>query len=171
MNSATARSQAVINRGTYWFRCGAAWRLIALHYLPLLAALNLIWEIVQLPLYTIWSGGSASEIAYAVVHCTLGDAGIGFFALAIALTLTRSGHPATWSFLKVTAITVVLAVAYTIFSEWLNVSVRNAWAYSEWMPVVPVIGTGLSPLLQWVVTPALALALALSLPQRSTPQS
>lgn len=161
MNSATTRSRTAAARRTYWFRCGSAGRLIGLRYLPILAGLNLVWEAVQLPLYTIWWNGRASEITYAVVHCTLGDVGIGFFAAAIALTVTRSGHPATWSFLKVTATTVVLAVAYTIFSEWLNTSVRNAWAYSEWMPVVPVIGTGLSPLLQWVVTPTVALALSL----------
>ena len=45
---------------------------------------------------------------------------------------------------------------YTIFSEWLNTSVRGSWTYSDLMPVVPVIGTGLAPLLQWCVVPTLA---------------
>jgi hypothetical protein len=40
--------------------------------------------------------------------------------------------------------------------EWLNIVVRASWAYSDRMPVVPVIGTGLSPLLQWVVVPTVA---------------
>ena len=51
----------------------------------------------------------------------------------------------------------VTGVTYTIYSEWLNTTVRQSWAYSEWMPVLPVTGTGLSPLLQWIVVPTLAL--------------
>ena len=39
-------------------------------------------------------------------------------------------------------------VAYTIFSEWLITTVRQGWAYSPLMPVVPIMGTGLAPLLQ-----------------------
>ncbi len=35
-------------------------------------------------------------------------------------------------------------------SEWLNVLVSQTWACSDLMPVVPVIGIGLSPLLQGV---------------------
>ena len=48
-----------------------------------------------------------------------------------------------------------------IYSEWLNINVRGSWAYSDLMPVVPVIGTGLAPLLQWVIVPTLALWAAL----------
>jgi len=32
---------------------------------------------------------------------------------------------------------------------------RN-WAYSEFMPTLPVTGTGLSPLAQWIVIPLIA---------------
>ena len=37
-----------------WFRDPETRRLIALRYLPRLAGLSVIWEIAQLPLYTIW---------------------------------------------------------------------------------------------------------------------
>ena len=46
---------------------------------------------------------------------------------------------------------VIFGVAYTIFSEWLNIELREAWAYREMMPVIPVIDAGLSPILQWIV--------------------
>ena len=60
-------------------------------------------------------------------------------------------------YLRVAVLTLLLGLAYTGFSEWLNVSVRESWAYSEWMPVIPITGgIGLSPLLQWVVVPSLA---------------
>ena len=58
------------------------------------------------------------------------------------------------------ALTIGFGAAYTVCSEWLNVVVRQTWAYSDLMPVVPVIGTGLSPLLQWAAVPLLALHFA-----------
>ena len=39
------------------------------------------------------------------------------------------------------------------FSHSLNIVVCQNWAYSDLMPVVSVIDTGLSPLLQWIVVP------------------
>jgi hypothetical protein len=40
-----------------------------------------------------------------------------------------------------------------VFSEWLNTEVRGSWAYSELMPVMPVVATGFSPVAQWIVIP------------------
>jgi hypothetical protein len=53
---------------------------------------------------------------------------------------------------------IVLGAAYTTLSEWLNVEIRRSWSYTAAMPVLPLIGTGLTPLLQWVIVPAMALA-------------
>ena len=61
---------------------------------------------------------------------------------------------------RVVAVTMTAGLAYTVFSEWLNTEVRRSWAYSDLMPVLPPLGTGLSPLLQWLVVPAAALWLA-----------
>jgi hypothetical protein len=49
--------------------------------------------------------------------------------------------------------------AYTVFSEWLNVEVLRTWSYTALMPRVPLLGTGLSPLVQWVVVPTATLVL------------
>jgi len=57
---------------------------------------------------------------------------------------------------RVYAASVAFGVGYTIYSEWLNTGVRGNWAYSDLMPVVPVIGTGLAPLMQWFLVPTLA---------------
>lgn len=51
-------------------------------------------------------------------------------------------------------------LGYTLISEWLNTILRQSWAYSDIMPRLPFIGTGLSPLIQWLVIPALAYGLA-----------
>lgn len=114
----------------------------------------------QLPLYTIWRTGSLGEKAFAVLHYTGGDLLIGLSALTVALVLTGDDEWPERGFARTTALTIALGVGYTIFSEWLNIVVRAAWQYSELMPVVPVIGTGLSPLLQWLLVPTASLYVA-----------
>lgn len=44
--------------GQPWYRDREALEFVALRYLPWLAVLNLLWEIAQLPLYTIWTSGT-----------------------------------------------------------------------------------------------------------------
>lgn len=125
-------------------------------YLGTIAPGDLAWEMTHLPLYTIWRTGTPGEKAFAVVHCTGRDLLIALACWALALVL--AGEPA-WpvrTHRRVAALTIVFGVAYTVFSEWLNVVVRGTWAYSDLMPVVPVIDTRLSPLLQWVAVPWLA---------------
>ena len=62
---------------------------------------------------------------------------------------------------RIVALTVALAVSYTVFSEWMNVLWRESWGYTSAMPTLPVFGTGAAPLLQWLVVPTLALWFAL----------
>lgn len=50
---------------------------------------------------------------------------------------------------------ILLALAYTVFSEWRNVNVTRNWAYAEHMPRLPPFGTGLTPILQWIIVPIL----------------
>ena len=54
----------------------------------------------------------------------------------------EDGWPAR-GFTRVLSATVTVGVAYTIYSEWLNVEIRQACAYTEAMPRLPWLGTGL----------------------------
>lgn len=130
-----------------------SWLAALRRYLVFAAVAHLVWEIAHLPLYTIWSAGSAREIAFAVLHCTGGDVLIAAGSLLGALFLV--GHPG-WpheGFGRVAAVTVAAGLAYTVFSEWLNTEVRGNWAYADLMPTLPLIGSGVSPLAQWIVIP------------------
>jgi hypothetical protein len=119
---------------------------------------NLVWETLQLPLYTIWKTETAGEQIFAIVHCLLGDLLIAISALTLALFIAGDESWPTARFWHIAVLALVFGVAYTIVSEWRNVTVRSAWAYSDWMPVVSVfdLKIGLSPLLQWVIVPAAA---------------
>ena len=118
---------------------------------------HFLWEAAQVPLYTLWRTGTRREIAFALIHCTGGDILITTVTLAAATALARvsAGAPSAgaWFFTA-----IALGAAYTVFSEWLNVEIRRSWSSAASMPVVPFLGTGLTPLLKWLIGPGLALA-------------
>jgi hypothetical protein len=125
-------------------------------YLGFTAVANLAWEIAQLPLYTLWTEASHTTMAYAVAHCTVGDVMIALSTLAVALLVCRPGRWPEGGYRRVALVSVLLGIGYTVFSEWHNTTVTASWSYAESMPVVPVIGTGASPLVQWLLLPPLA---------------
>lgn len=138
------------------------WLSALQRYFLAFAALNLVWEFSQMPLFTLWQEGSWSEIIFAGLHCTAGDLLITASAMLIALFLFGKSDWPSQRAVPVLVALVVIGLGYTIFSEWLNIVIRKSWAYSELMPVIPVIGTGISPFLQWIATPFLAYRVALA---------
>lgn len=141
----------------------APWLGTIRRYLLASAGLHLVWEMLQLPLYTLWSEPVGKQ-AFAVLHCTAGDLMIASLALLAALLIVGVPDWPARSLGRVWAVLLLLGIGYTVYSEWLNVVVRGSWAYAPLMPRLPVLGTGVSPLLQWVVVPTLALAVAAGAP-------
>ena len=113
--------------------------------------LELLWEIAQFPLYTVWQEGNWSYILYGLAHCTLGDLLILLIAYWIVALLNRDRYwlqkRIFWNGLLFTA----LGTAYTIYSEIMNVRIRGTWDYTELMPLVPMINIGGMPFLQWLL--------------------
>lgn len=138
-----------------WYAHPQSWSFILRRYLPRLALCSLAWEIVQLPLYTVWAESRLEWIAFAVGHCTVGDAMIGTAALVLALILIRAGERASWPKTGIVMLMVFLAVAYTVLSERINLA-RGSWSYSAWMPILPWVEVGLAPVAQWIIVPTLA---------------
>jgi hypothetical protein len=126
-------------------------------YIGLAAIGHFLWEAAQLLLYTLWRTGTRREIAFALFHCTGGDVLIttATFAGAAALARQLRWPPFGW---RMVFTAIILGAAYTIFSEWLNVQIRRSWSYTAAMPVLPFLGIGLAPMMQWLVVPGLALA-------------
>lgn len=143
-----------------WWIDAAVWRFSLTLFLPVFVVFNLLWEFAQLPLYTLWSEATPTYIAYAVLHCTVGDLLVGAGALFMALIATRARVLSEWNWIRIGFVTVILGFAYTAYSEWMNTAVLGTWTYSEWMPVLPLVPVGLSPLLQWLIVPSVALVLS-----------
>jgi hypothetical protein len=127
-------------------------------YIALAAIGHFLWEAGQLPLYTLWRTGTPREIVTALLHCTGGDILITVATLAAAGVLARQFRWRAFGW-RMVFTAVILGAAYTVFSEWLNVEIRRSWSYTAAMPVLPLLGTGLAPLLQWLVVPGLAFAI------------
>lgn len=137
-----------------------SWLRVLRRYFGFMVISSLAWEALQLPLYTLWDTGSMSEIAFAVLHCSAGDLIIAAFSLAAALVLVGDDSWPARRHIAVALAVIVFGVVYTAYSEWLNVYVRGSWGYSPAMPLVPLIGVGLSPILQWIVLPFAAFSWA-----------
>ena len=129
-------------------------------YLGVAAFAHLAWETLQLPLYTLWTSAARWEIAFAVIHCTAGDIMIATSTLIAAIVVGRCWSWPRRDWKQVAVLTIIFGLCYTAYSEWFNVYVRHAWAYSASMPMVRIGGIelGLSPLLQWLIVPIIALA-------------
>ena len=119
-------------------------------------AFSAAWEIAQLPLYDL--SASRTSVAYALAHCTAGD---GIIAIAAYVSAAIATGSREWVFRRPwfgTVVVILVALVYTVFSEWRNVYWLGSWAYRSEMP--RVLGIGVAPLLQWVVVPVLTLGAA-----------
>ncbi len=135
------------------------WLAAFRRHLGAVAAGNLAWEFAHLPLYTLWRTGTPGEIASAALHCTLGDVLIAACSLVVALLVLGSPEWPRRRFAPVAFAAIAVGLGYTVFSEAANLA-RGAWAYSELMPTLPWLGTGLSPMAQWLLIPTASLAWA-----------
>lgn len=95
-------------------------------YFGFTAIAHLIWEFAQLPLCTIWLTGTPGELAFAAVHCTGGDILITLSTIMLSLCMFGGTDWPRRRFGRVLADAVAFGVACTIFSEWLNIEVREA---------------------------------------------
>ena len=113
--------------------------------------LNLVWEIAQVRLYTLWAEADGLTVAWSLFHCSLGDVLIALALFALAgMAIRRANWPASRPWTG-GAIVVVGAMAFTAWSEWYNVYRVGSWGYTASMPLI--FGIGLSPLLQWLILP------------------
>lgn len=117
-----------------------------------------MWEWMQSPFYQDVSI-QINEIVWFRIHCTLVDVLIMLgSAVFIAAARRKPGwftNPRPGDFALLTA----AGVLYTAISEYVNVEILGRWAYSALMPRIPVLGSGLVPLLQWLLLPTLVLLL------------
>ncbi|MEN9490213.1 MAG: hypothetical protein RJA63_662 [Pseudomonadota bacterium] len=127
-----------------------------LWYVAVTLPMFAIWEVAQLPLYTIWNEQGVAGSLRAAAHCTLGDAGIALAASFASLALASVVSPLR-RVLPLSVLIVAAGLMVTAAFEWASTEWLARWAYSDLMPTLPLLGLGLSPVLQWIFVPTLAL--------------
>lgn len=118
--------------------------------------LNVLWEFGHSSLYTDHVRG-LWYVVWTRQHCTGGDVMILVITFCVVSLLARSRSWVTEGSNWPRVLFVVGGFSYTVFSEWLNTTVRETWAYTDAMP--QILGFGLSPLLQWIVVPPVVMCL------------
>jgi hypothetical protein len=119
--------------------------------------LNLVWELAQVPLF---AGMPTTDHWRAILVCgraTLGDVVIVLVAFGSVAVVARSRNWVLRPTVRQGVGFVAAGVVVTIIMEGLATRVLHRWAYAEAMPVLPILGVGLSPLLQWLLLPPLVL--------------
>jgi len=116
--------------------------------------LNLPWELLQAPLFRGMAELPHLEGARLCLAAAVGDATLLLLAYWITALVAKSrGWFATLQWRELTIFTgVALALAMVI--ERLSTGVLHRWSYGAAMVVAPWLGIGLSPILQWLVLPA-----------------
>ena len=119
--------------------------------------LNLPWEIWQVPLFNRMAAAPHWEAVKTCSRAAAGDAVIALIAYwAVALVVRHRDwvvRPKASTGLGFTAGGLALTIAIerlALGGLWVQ-----HWTYSPLMPVVPGLGVGLSPLVQWLVLPPL----------------
>lgn len=125
------------------------------------------WEVVQLPLFTLWHEAPPRDVAIATLHCLGGDLAIASTVLVAALVLAGKQNWPSKDAGRVAALVLLFGIAYTSWSEYSNAILRKTWAYTDAMPLVPWLNIGITPLFQWLIVPLLALLAAAWTPSRT----
>lgn len=119
--------------------------------------LHFIWELIQMPLFA-----GFGEIYYydVILHCTKATSGDVVISLAAFWSASLYARSRLWILDANRAALVIflgMGMLITVVFEALATGPLERWQYAESMPVLPILGTGLAPVAQWVLLPLLQL--------------
>ena len=119
--------------------------------------LNYPWEFLQVPFF---EGLAEAGHWNAIITCTRATLGDGLIMLIAFWATTAIWRDRFWFMHptpRQTALFVAVGLLITLLLEHLATrsTTRDvlSWRYSDLMPIIPVLGIGLTPLLQWLIIP------------------
>ena len=119
--------------------------------------LHFVWEFLQAPTYTDMATMPHWDGIKVCTSATFGDVGFALIAFWITSAVAKSRQWILRPTLMQVLLFIAVGVALTVGFEYYYTEISLRWTYSDLMPLVPPLGTGLSPLLQWLIIPALVL--------------
>lgn len=115
--------------------------------------LNYPWEFLQVPFFEAMAAAPHWDAVRFCTRATLGDAGIALIAFWAVAAWVRSRAWILEPNTKHVVGFVAVGLAITVAFEWLATEILGRWAYAERMPTLPLLGTGILPLAQWIILP------------------
>jgi hypothetical protein len=122
--------------------------------------LNFVWEMWQVPFFRDIGDGPHWSGVISCTQATFGDAAIALFAYGCVALSSRARFWLLAPARREIAAYLAIGLAVTIVFEALATGPLERWRYSEAMPTLPWLGTGVLPLAQWLALPPLVLWLA-----------
>ncbi len=113
---------------------------------------NFIWEMVQMPLFQ----GMTFNVK-ATFFCTLAAVADGIMTLLLYFVFAFIYNEPLWAKNLTVLQTIALMILGgfgAIIAEVWHTSLGD-WAYAESMPLLPFVNVGLSPILQFMMLPAI----------------
>lgn len=113
---------------------------------------NFVWEMLQAPLFVGMLEMPRWDATALCLQAAAGDAVMMVIAFAVVALGT---HDHTWMLrLRPARLCAfaLLAALQGLVLEWLSLQLER-WSYGPAMPVEPLSGLGLTPILQWLILP------------------
>ncbi|WP_163577042.1 hypothetical protein [Halomonas faecis] len=121
--------------------------------------LHFPWEFLQVPLFAAMPEMAHWDAVKFCTRATLGDVAIALTAFWLVAGWRRERAWLLRPDPRAVALFVAVGLVITLGLEWHATELQGRWQYAEHMPRLPWLGTGLAPLLQWLVLPLLLLFL------------
>ena len=99
--------------------------------------LNVVWENLHSLLYAGYRGGAITE--FILLRASVADA-IIITLIALPFILWPRLRKKSW-------VMIIIGVLISIGIEWVALG-TDRWAYNDLMPIVPILGVGLTPTIQ-----------------------
>jgi hypothetical protein len=122
--------------------------------------LNLAWEMWQVPFYEGMAEARHWDGIRICTQATLGDAVISLAAFAAVAWWAGSRNWLIAPRKRELALYLAVGLAVTVVLEALATGPLDRWSYGDDMPRLPWLGTGVLPILQWLLLPLPILWLA-----------
>jgi len=119
--------------------------------------INLPWELWQVSFFQGMTDQTHGVGVKACTQATFGDAGIALAAFWVTALFARTRSWIKQPSRSDIAIFIGVGLVATIIFETLATGFFERWAYNDAMPRLPILGTGLLPLLQWLALPPVVL--------------
>jgi len=134
-------------------------RQIELNLFVFAFLLNLPWELLQIPLFRQMTTLPHLEGTLLCLRAAAGDGVILLLAYWMASLVAGSRRWIERPSARNWAAFIGAGLAITIAMEYWATAVSERWDYADTMPRLPLLGTGLAPLLQWILLPPLVIRL------------